>query len=118
MSAADRLRQLDQAATPGPWKEHRSQDHGVHVLAPEAIPHMIGGEPLNRSVAIAEPAWSANAAVIATVRNALPAIADIIDWVYAVKRAAEVAPISQDALIEGATKVLARLEEQLGEAEE
>jgi hypothetical protein len=77
MSAADDLRALSTAATPGPWRLNDSE----HYRAPQVL--MAPGEG---GVRISGLRDSADAALIVALRNRAAAIVDLADAVKAVPR--------------------------------
>lgn len=71
MSAADDLRALSAAATPGPWRLNDSE----HYRAPQVL--MAPGEG---GVRISGLRDSADAALIVWCRNHADALTDLIEW--------------------------------------
>jgi hypothetical protein len=80
MSAADRLRELDAKATPGPWQEGANdRDNPVRGRWIRAVMRdghfvIITGGTASFGMKFAE-----DAAVVVALRNALPALADVLD---------------------------------------
>ena len=69
----ERLRELEQAATPGPWQSHVDSRRALSVLDGSSIPYRVAAIP-KRDYWPLDGAGEANAALIAAMRNALPAL--------------------------------------------
>lgn len=72
------LRELEQAASPAPWTSEAIGGEGYVVYSPALEPR----RPRRRVAACTWLEWAtdkANGALIANVRNALPAIADALE---------------------------------------
>lgn len=75
MSASERLRELDGEATPGPW-EARVYDHLRPGSSPLPMRSVYGH--LRQNILRDEPS-EPDANLIATLRTALPLIADVVE---------------------------------------
>ena len=72
VSMVEQLRQLEQAATPGPWGAADGGSFGGWWLS-------INGDPSNRTLAAVPEGYLPDAELIAAARNCLPALLDIAE---------------------------------------